>query len=545
MKQINVMKLKYTGLLILLGGLLISSCKKQQTEFENPYAGGKAPLGIVSDPQQIAVPSAGIPGTEVSIKATGLVPHKEKLTFLFNGQEAQIVEVTATGIRVKVPAKASSGVTAFVVGGQLVFGPTFTVIGKVNLDPTYVNTVGANGAVFKAFPIPNTTNLMLLGSFDNYDNKGTIKRLNRIVRVFADGTWDRSLQSGSGANATLTSMAAIGPYYYVVGDFTGYAQQGSGISKITRLFTSGAIDTVQVVTYTNKTRWVPKFNGGVSDGSIREVYPAPNTTNKMIVVGNFNYYVTRRYNYASYLYQDSTVIDTTECRQLARLDENGKLDSTWRFDKVAPGYRNQPGKSWAGGNGSIFSYMHTDGKLLIYGRFTKFDDVAAGYITRLNPDGTKDLSFNPGTGANNWIVSMSYDATQNKYIAVGNFTSFNGKAAKYIVRLNYDGTVDDTFVPKEFGNGTPQYVKLLSDGLIVVNGDFRSYDGVIRNGMLILDKAGNLAEGYNTTGNFSGGSLIDVYETKSADQKRALLMMGSFSTFDSKLKNNIVRVTIE
>lgn len=543
------MKLKYTGLLVLLGGLLISSCKKQQTEFDNPYSGGKAPLGIVSDPQQIAVPAAGVAGTEVTIKATGLLPHYQAktLTFLFNGQQAEILSATATEIRVKVPARASSGVTSFVVGGQLVFGPTFTVVGRVNLDPTYVNVVGANRAVLRAVPIPNTTDLMLLGDFDNYDNKGSIRRINRIARVFADGTWDRSLQSGTGANALLMGMAAIGPYYYIVGDFTGYAQQGSGISKITRLYTSGQIDTVQVITYTNKTRFVPRFNGGVAGGSIRDVYPVVGDPNKLIVVGNFTHYVSRRYNYASYIYQDSTAIDSTDCRQLARMDQFGKLDSTWRFDKNAPGYKNQPGRSWTGANGPVQSYQHTDGKLLVYGEFSKFDDVNAGGIVRLNPDGTKDATFNVGSGANNFIQSMSYDPTQNKYMAIGKFTSFNGKPALYVVKLNYDGTVDESFKVKEFTGGTPNFVKILSDGLVVVTGDFRTYDGAIRNGLLFLDKTGGLAEGYNTTGNFAGGGqrLSDVYETRSADGKRALLMMGNFTIFDSKLKNNIVRVTIE
>src|ERR1700712_4177822 len=110
------MKFRYTGLLIILAGLAISSCKKQKTVFDNPYANGKAALGISSNAQQIPVPASGIAGTVVTITATGLVDYYKagKLTFLFNGQLAEIKEVTSTYIKVAVPLKASSGVTAFV-----------------------------------------------------------------------------------------------------------------------------------------------------------------------------------------------------------------------------------------------------------------------------------------------------------------------------------------------------------------------------------------------------------------------------------------------
>ncbi|HWZ36056.1 MAG TPA: hypothetical protein VNW51_07855, partial [Mucilaginibacter sp.] len=66
------MKLKYTGLLMIAAGLLVSSCKKTQQIFNNPYADAKAPLRISTDPQQIPSPAIGAPGTSVTITATGL-----------------------------------------------------------------------------------------------------------------------------------------------------------------------------------------------------------------------------------------------------------------------------------------------------------------------------------------------------------------------------------------------------------------------------------------------------------------------------------------
>lgn len=543
--NINVMKLKYTGLLILLTGLLLGSCKKAQTVFDDPYAGGKPNLNIVTNAQQIPVPASGAAGTPVTITATGLLPYYKanKLTFLFNGQPAEITAVTETGITVKVPGKASTGVTAFVVDGQVVFGPVFTVIGKVNLDPTFVAVAGTNGPVFKAYPIPLSTQLLVVGGFTNYDNKGQIKRIGRIARINTDGSWDRSFGSGLGANSYIFNVVQIGSYFYPIGDFTGYAQQNGTINKITRLFTSGQIDTTQVTTYLGKTRFVPTFNGGVDGGSITNIFPVGN--NKMIVAGNFTHYVSRRYDQNSYDSKDSTIVDSITMPQLARLNEDGSLDKTWRFDPNAPGYRpSKPGAGLPGANGYIATVGHPDGKILVYGQFTKFDNVAAPSILRLNADGSIDNTFNVGSGPDFVVQNINYDPISNKYIAVGLFNTWNGKPYKYMVKLNYDGSIDAGFTPKVFDGGFPRFAKILSDGTIIVNGTFKSYDGVIRNGLFFTDNTGALKDGFNTTGNLDG-TILDVYETKSEDNKRAILIMGSFNSFDSKIRYNIVRATLE
>jgi hypothetical protein len=538
------MKLRYTGLLVVIVGLLMGSCKKQQTVFPDPYAGAKSPLGILSNAQQIPVPASGIAGTIVSIAATGLVPYykAKTLTFLFNGQLADIVDVTETGIKVKVPAKASSGVTAFVVNGQLVFGPLFTVIGKVNLDPTYNNPVGTNGPVLKAFPIPNTTQLMILGDFTNYNNAGAVSPIRRITRVFADGSWDRSFLSGAGANATVYDMAQVGPYYYVVGDLSAYAQQSGNVSKIAKIATTGLIDTVQVITYLKKTKYVPTFNGGLT-GTVRSIYPFG--SNKMIVTGDFQFYTSRRYDQNTYDAKDSTIIDSVDVRQIARLNDDGSLDKTWRFNETTPGYKGRLGQSYLSANGPIRTLMQSDGKILVYGKFTTFDGAPAKNILRIGTDGHVDPTFNVGAGTDQEITFATYNATLNKYILVGSFSTYNGKASQYMVQINAaDGSVDPAFTPKVFDGGIPSFVKLLGDGIAIVNGSFKSYDGVIRNGFAVLDQTGALKDTYNTIGNVSG-RINDIYETTSADNKRALLIMGSFYSFDNKVKNNIVRVTFE
>lgn len=537
------MKFKYTSLAIVFTGLLIGGCKDKGTIFENPYSGGKEALGIVTNAQQVPVPASGEVGTEVTIAATGLMKHKDELTFKFNGEEAVIKSVTEAGITAIVPRRASSGVTSFVVNGQLVFGPIFTVSGRVNVDPTWKSTIGTDNTVVKAYRLPDDK-IILMGDFTNYDNKGIVKPIRRITRLLKDGTWDRTFQPGAGAYGTVNDMVILNNKFYIAGDFGGYAQRGGDISKITQISSEGVIDTIGVETYLKKAKYVSPFNGGV-DKVIRSLYTF---NGKLIATGDFNFYLSRRYDQPSYKYKDSTVIDSVDVRQLVRFNPDGTLDRTWRFLPNAPGYKGILGKSLPGGTGRLMSIMHTDGKLLCYGEFPKFDDVTVGRIVRLNPDGTIDPTFNPGgTGADDIISSVSYNATTNKYVVVGRFRSFNGVPSVYMVQLNYDGSVDTSFKPKEFIGGQPYFVKQLSDGLSVVTGDFKTYEGVTRSGFLIVNNSGELADGYNTIGNVIGSTqkLNDVLEMTSEDGKRALLLMGRFYMFDNKPYNNIIRVTLE
>jgi hypothetical protein len=537
------MKFKYTSLVIVFAGLLFGGCKDEGKDFEDPYKGGKEALGIITNEQQVPVPSSGEAGTEVTIAATGLERFSKDLKFQFNGEAAQIKSITAAGITVVVPNRASSGVTSFVVNGQLVFGPLFTVTGRVKVDPTWKSTVGTDYTVVKGIKLPDN-NIMLLGEFTNYDNRGIIKPIRRITRILADGTWDRTFQSGAGANSTVNDMAILNGKYYIAGDLGGYAQRGGGISKITQINSTGIIDTVSKETYLKKSVFVSPFNGGV-DRVIRSLYAFGG---KLIATGDFNFYLSRRYDQPSRAYKDSTVIDSVDVRQLVRFNLDGSLDKTWRFLPNAPGYKGLLGKSLPGGTGRLMSIMHTDGKILCYGEFPKFDDATVGRIIRLNPDGTIDNTFNPGgAGADDNISSVSYNSTTNKYVVVGRFKTFNGVPSLYMVQLNYDGSVDDSFKPKAFEGGQPYFVKQLSDGLSVIGGDFKTYDLATRNGFLIVDKTGALAAGYNTTGNVLGSTqkLNDVLESTSADGKRALILMGSFYMFDNQRYNNIIRVTLE
>ena len=86
--------------------------------------------------------------------------------------------------------------------------------------------------------------------------------------------------------------------------------------------------------------------------------------------------------------------------------------------------------------------IDSNGKILVGGAFTTFTGSSQVGLIRLNSDGSKDTSFNVGTGISpsSQILSITVD-TNGKIICVGNFYSYNGTSPLYNqVILNSDGS---------------------------------------------------------------------------------------------------------
>jgi len=537
-------KIKFIFAIIALIAFSFQGCKKADEVLPDPYADAKPPLGVTISQTDIPVPAIGLVGTTVTIKATGFDKYKDQLSFMFNGEKAEVVSVTATEIKVKVPESGSTGVTSIAIGDQLFIGPTFTVTGLIQIDPTFKAIAGTNGYVSQVYEMLDGR-AIVVGNFNNFDNKGGVVPINRIARTSIDGEYDRTFRTGKGANGSLSRILEIGGRFIIAGGFSGFNQRTENISNITSLFTSGAIDTIKIQTKRKPTltdtvtqKWFPKFNGG-TNGFINRVYAHKG---KILATGDFRYYVKRTYDQFNYDFsRDTVILDSTEIRQILRFNLDGSLDKTFRFNTTT-----NKGKESA--NGPIDTYMHTDAekleKLVVFGSFNTFDGQPANRIVRLNPDGNIDPSFTPGSGADNTIASCTYNTTTKKYVITGIFTQYNGKPAPGLAVLNDNGTLDETFASSSFEGGFPGFAKQLNNGLIVVSGYFIKYNNITRNGFMVLTPTGSLAKGYNSTGPFSG-SLSDVIETKSADGKKALLLIGGFSRFDNLPYYNIIRVTIE
>jgi hypothetical protein len=74
--------------------------------------------------------------------------------------------------------------------------------------------------------------------------------------------------------------------------------------------------------------------------------------------------------------------------------------------------------------------------------FTTYNNTfSTNRVIRLNTDGSPDNTFNVGTGFNDTIHSLKV-LSNNKIILGGQFTSYNGTLVDRIIRLNSNGTED-------------------------------------------------------------------------------------------------------
>lgn len=520
------------GLIIVLA---IGGCKKDQV-FDNPYAGGKAALGIQLSLIVAPSPQQGAPGTSVTFSATGLLAYKDQLAFLFNGTKADIVSITDASITVKVPVNSSTGVTTLVIGDQVFFGPRFKVLGKISVDPAFTVLNGANGAVNNAYQMADGRYL-LVGAFTDYDTKGIISPIRRFTRSFKDGPADLSFASG-GADGPLNSIIVTSSNMFVAGSFGSFFFNNgkstlTNMSNITRLNVNGAADSIQVpIINSTKKKGVPAFFGGTS-GSITKLF---NFQNRLVAIGNFRYYVKRRYDQ---VYTNRIQVDTIPAFQVVGFNLDGSIDSTYRFD--IPTHRGAPG-----GNGTVSDgFLQSDGKLVLVGNFIKFDSIPAVRIVRLNANGSIDQTFKSGAGADKAINSITYSPVTNKFLITGAFTTYDGQDAKGIAMLNADGSLYTTFASKGFTpQGLPTFAKQLSNGLILVSGGFTTYNNIRRAGLMILTPTGDLATDYNSLGDFTG-AIKDISESVNSSGKLTVLLMGSFSQIDGLPVNNISRIVFE
>jgi uncharacterized delta-60 repeat protein len=111
--------------------------------------------------------------------------------------------------------------------------------------------------------------------------------------------------------------------------------------------------------------------------------------------------------------------------------------------------------------------LQADGKIVVAGNYTNLNGVSQGRVSRLNTNGTLDMSFNPGTGANVVINDIAI-RPDGKIIIGGGFSSFNGTPMQRIARLNTDGTLDNIFTNSgTITNTAVNDVELLPDNRIL------------------------------------------------------------------------------
>ncbi|MGO4904867.1 T9SS sorting signal type C domain-containing protein [Flavobacterium sp. W20_MBD1_R3] len=181
--------------------------------------------------------------------------------------------------------------------------------------------------------------------------------------------------------------------------------------------------------------------------------------------------------------------------------------------------------------------LQTDGKLIVGGSFLFFNGAATPYLCRLLPDGSKDLTFTSGLGING-IVYCSIIQPDGKIILGGSFTSFNGVNVGKLIRLNADGSRDDTFKSSSgTATNTIYACDLQSDGSIIIGGSFTSYNGVAAPRVARVLPNGNLDPTFAI--GIGANSLVEEVHIQ---QDGKIIVGGSFISFNGTACGRIIRL---
>jgi hypothetical protein len=526
---------------------------------DDPYGGGKAPLGV-GLLTEAPSPSSAYPNDTVIFKAKGLlnwcdpqVRHYD-FEFFISDEKTEIITATDTTLTIKVPENLSSGISHIVLKDQVFYGPRLTVLGNIRIDRQY-KFKGTSGPVYDCVEHYSKAQVFYpVGDYQYaYYNETSSQRFSCISMVLTDGSvsgkWatDFKLDPGQGAgidisNPSITDRECyINSFAYFPSDnrvlLSGiFTQYGYGevpannitiaTNEVASYYTSVTLPSIRNAAGVSCK--IPVFNGGTLEAPVRTFITSDE---KVVAAGNITNYCRINIDKS---YAEAMVLDYEKVASVLRMERTGDLDTLYRKDA-------------AGVIGQIKdACMDENDGVVIVGSFNSFDGQTVHNIVKLKADGTLDETFlsNTGTGANGAINKIRYNKNKGKALLIGEFSVFNGIPSQGAVMLNVDGTRDEDFNIGRMEGGMPNFACLLNNDKIVLSGTFTKYDGVTRRGFLMLDRDGKAMQRFNVPGTFMG-ELYRVIESRTSTNSNGLLLLGDFSRFDGEKVRNAVMIEID
>ncbi|MBL0736421.1 delta-60 repeat domain-containing protein [Flavobacterium sp. GN10] len=317
-----------------------------------------------------------------------------------------------------------------------------------------------------------------------------------LTRLNPEGSIDESFNTGTGFNGKIYASCLQSDGKIIVGgNFTSF--NGINVGRIIRLNEDGSYDA----TFNTTT--------GATTGIVYDI--AIQSDGKIIIVGSFTKY-------------NNSIVN-----RVARLLPNGTLDSTFLT-----------------GSGSALNITHakvlSDQKIILTGNFTVFNGVSANRIIRLNTNGTFDSTFNSGTGFNDDVNAIALQ-TDGKLVLGGNFTLFNNIVANRIIRLNEDGTKDESFITGSgFSKEGVQAIKINEKGEIMIGGSFTGfYNGTETIRLIFLQADGSVKPNFDIGSGPASASVLAI----EFDDEDSWFAGGSFTVFNGQNQGRLVKISSE
>jgi uncharacterized delta-60 repeat protein len=378
--------------------------------------------------------------------------------------------------------------SAFLLGLMFLFSASATFSQPGALDTKFSTAAGfafetgKNPAIY-AMAVQADGKIVVGGQFSSFN--GT--KCNYIARLNADGTFDDSFNTGAGLNNPVRTISIQKDGKIIAGgQFTSF--NGNQQNHIIRLNSDGSKDE--------------SFNVGSSFNDV--VYATViQPDGKIIAGGKF------------------TNFNGTWQNFIARLNSDGAIDLVFYPEK--------------GFNDVVYALaLQDDGKVLAGGVFTAFNGSPANRIVRLSADGKADASFLTGSGFDNDVRVIEID-NDNKIVAGGYFTSFNGKTSGYLARINTNGSLDDSFKSGTGFNGSVQALSVQSDNRIIAGGFYTAFNGTERKNISRINADGTIDASFVPgKGANAGVMAVQIGNT--------VLLAGSFTSYNDATANQVCRL---
>jgi uncharacterized delta-60 repeat protein len=293
-----------------------------------------------------------------------------------------------------------------------------------------------------------------------------------VIRINANGTLDETFVAPIFSQFSNVTSVTIQPAdgKIVVGGYFSVEYDSKTYENIIRLNTDGSVDGT--------------FNSGFTSLFNDTINKVIAVNDGIIVYGNDN----NEYN--------GVVVDA-----VTKLNTDGTLNTEFNDNFVALS---------GSFNFNDFSDIEvlSNGKILVP-YFIGND----GHVLKINANGTQDETWTTNlVFTNNYFNSLYEDANNNIFCA-GEGAATDGINNYYnLVKLNSNGTVDDTFIYPENLFFDPNYIVSIEtqpDGKVLIGGWFYSYGNQYRRYIQRLNSDGSLDETFSSPYSFDG-VVLDI-----------------------------------
>lgn len=448
--------------------------------------------------------------------------------------------------------------------GSMLIGGNFTVVN--GLARSYICRLLADGIPDPSFP--GQFNNFVSSIVAQFDGKfivsgaftaNGVDTANRLVRLLPDGTPDVSFDMSKGANDIIWSTALqLDGSIIALGRFTQF--NGFNKERIVRIQAQPAVLGGEIEF--SATRYSVAEGAGSATIEVRRLGNTSSAVTVDYTVANgtataadysgasgklvFGAGESKK-TFSVAIKQDELIEDDeTILLSLANPSGSSVLGGIRRATLIIVNDDRRPTdfgtvdtSGVVGANGPVYDILvQPDGKWLVGGEFSAIGSVARLRLARLNANGSVDSSFEPATWFNGTVLALGLQS-DGRVLVAGQFTQVNGVNRNRIARLTSDGLLDNFFDPGVGPNTDIYSLFVLPDDDIVVGGPFSAFNSDANYSYLArLLSDGTLATTFTPRVNSTVWTIAPVGTDR-------LVIGGDFTSVGGQLRTRLASIQLD